>query len=211
MVGWLRGTLLFLAATAAFLMLTTLMVMKPRQEEPLMMSQLHQQTLALPLLDSQQPAALQQQQHKDDTRAVDDGMIDTLMLLLSTHKMRKPPQDNLVNMVVTWPYLLDLQREGVTQTEKNVRQQEFTDTVWRNLHHERVWSIHVLYEKGEHIVYLLKTLKEIAASRKEGDTIDSLISTKTFLTKLPDNRMMQYKDAFEYANKYLPGLLYFLL
>jgi len=177
-----------------------------------------------PEQETQQPQQPQQPQQKDEVTPnrrllqpkhrvksqVDSPLeLEVFMEHLSTHKMERPT-GNQVNMVVTWPYLLDLQREGVSEHEKTVRQSEFVDTVWRNLHHERVWSMHMMYEQDEHVIYLLRTLNALAVARGESDRVTALLSSKLFLTKLPDGRTMQYKDAFEYANQNLEGLLFFI-
>jgi len=192
----------------------------PQQQQPR-----KRQEPPQPEQETQQPQQPQQPQQKDEgtsnTRILQPkhrvkSQVDTplelevLMTHLSTHKMEQPT-GNQVNMVVTWPYLLDLQREGVSEHEKTVRQSEFVDTVWRNLHHERVWSMHMMYEQDEHVIYLLRTLNALAVARGESDRVAALLSSKLFLTKLPDGRTMQYKDAFEYANQHLEGLLFFFL
>lgn len=136
-----------------------------------------------------------------DTSGNDDEV--TEVLDVTKRVFLEPPETNLVNMVVTYPYMLDYNDTKYTRQQLEIRQNEFTDTIWRNLHHERVWSIHILYEQKKHVIYLVKQLRSIARGKEDKDF--EKVMRKLYLFRLRDGEIMQYKEAFEYANKYLSG------
>jgi len=156
------------------------------------------------------------------------GRVEHLLGILTNNRERSlqiPPEDNMVNMVVTFAYMLDINREGINRSSLEERQNEFVDSMWRNLHHERVWSIHILYEQNKHMQYLIKTVMERAERRVAATAIDipdpddcspslsasavvvALLKQKVFMTALEDGKVLEYKRAFEYANHYLSGTL----
>jgi len=157
------------------------------------------------------------------------GRVEHLLGILTNTRERSlqiPPEDNMVNMVVTFAYMLDINREGINRSSLEERQNEFLDSMWRNLHHERVWSIHILYEQNKHMQYLIKSVMERAEKSVAATAIDipdtedcspslsasagvvALLKQKVFMTVLEDGKVLEYKRAFEYANQYLSGTLY---